>query len=295
MPSKTSKESGFHGLAPSEWEARLLSALQSRDHDNAKETLLALRREMTEEEASVQSFEKEPLISRLTEHTRRLLSTALTDAESLELELEVERSIWSDYRKRYRNSFVPTVLHPFLKSCALFLEQSTEKPQFSKYVKYFGATDSKSKAQRLEAVTLFAPLADRNYDELSPVTPPNFFSEFDNVTGQFVVKRAYRTHLPKGAGTECILEHIRAIVSKPEKLRTLAFDNVKNSATYNVFVTQSDSAPTLNPRPAEDRAPLVRVAKKILKELGLEPAAPTATLDTFGFLDLSVPVYLPTR
>ena len=126
MASDTSNPSrAAHGKAPREWEEELETALDLRDHERLKRALNALRSELGSQNRLLDLMDRDPVLARLIEQSRRIFRNAPTEEEALETELSGERQLWADYRQRYREHFIPTALHPFLKSSGIFISPST--------------------------------------------------------------------------------------------------------------------------------------------------------------------------
>jgi hypothetical protein len=273
--------SGVFGRAVEEWDGRLVEALEAGDHDGLRALLGELREEMGIESVTVERHQRGPHLDRLVEQARRLLETDHTELEEFEGELAGERRLWADFRRRYRQTFVPAAIHRYMESSALFLRPSEEGALFDGFDKYAGCGEGASR----EAVTLFVR---RGVGEgTDPSTPANFFSLFEADRGRFTVQRAYRTELPRGAGRACLAEHLAWLVPEPAGLRELVWDNVQNSATYQALVDCSGG-------PARVRAdaagvgelPLGRCSQRLIAGLGLRVVRMRPLLDGFGFLDL---------
>jgi len=271
------------GFSPQKWEKRLDAALKARKHEALQQILLAMGEEMRSEAGMIRGMERSPLVDRLLEHSRRLFRAEPTRMEALENELETERRLWSGYRRKYRDVFIPESLHSFLDSSGVFLSPSCDGPLYDGFEKFFGKTGGMTR----EAVTLFHHRSTCGEDKDFQV-PPNFFSTYDTARGWFRVLRAYRTDLPRGAGEECITEHVEQIVRKPDELKCLVFDNVQNSDTYSVSTRPSEDGAVIRDSFNPVEASLVRLGQRILRRFGLEPAGITAELDGFGFLDILV-------
>jgi len=272
---------GAYGHSAGEWERRLAEALGRGDHLALREMLQTMREEMHGEVGEVGRLERAPLLDRLTEHARRLLRSDPTETEALEGELAAERRIWVDFRRRYRAAFVPEDLHPFLRSCAVFIGPDRDGVQYEGFAKYSGRTDG----PRREAVTLFVRSGEPPADEEGYV-PPNFFSFYDEAAREFEVRRAYRTVLPKGAGTDCVHEHVTRLVRDNDRIDRFGFDDVQNRRTFRAYVEERDGKFALRALPAPTETPLGRVALRVLSRVGLEPAEARPALDPFGALDL---------
>ncbi len=266
---------GVYGRAPSEWEDVLTDALRERAHEDMRAALGALGREIQEQTSSVERRAEAPRLERLVEQARRLTRSEPTQLEALEGELDHERVLWASYRERYREAFVPARLQPYLDSCAVFVQPCTDGAQFSGFDKYRGWS-----ARSGEAVTLFAGPGDG--------TPPNFFSRYERRPDRFVVERAYRTTLPRGAGMDCILEHLDVLVPPDRGPAELVFDNVKNSATFDAHVEVVDGAPRLRTGVTGADSPLGRLGQRLLERRGRAVAGVRPTLDAYGFLDLTL-------
>ena len=270
------EQTGAFGRAPSQWEQALIEALDDRDNAAVRAALHALRAELSAQAEQIQRLEDAPGLDRLMDQARRLLRAGPTDTEILEREQDAERRLWSGYRDRYRQIFVPEPLHPFLGSCGLFLRPVTDLgAQYTGFDKYAASS-------RTEAVTLFQGRGDG--------IPPNFFSSFDPRDGTLVVQRAYRTQLPRGAGATVIAEHVEQLVPDPADLRALVFENVQNSATYAAHVDTSGEWPRLRDGIGPGDSALGRLGGRVLALRGQLPTAVRPTLDTFGFLDLRLVV-----
>ena len=263
--------SGVYGFAPEQWEQALDRALESHDHRLLRLTLGALRSEIGDQAETVMGHASAPHVDRLVEQARRLLSSEPTAMQSLEDELDRERRVWAGFRERYRQVFVPERLHPFLESCGLFLRPVDGGAQFRGFAKYVATSEE-------EAITL--------YLDDGEGTPPNFFSAYDANRGRFVVLRAYRTSLPRGAGKSCILEHLEQLAPSPGDLRELVYDNVQNRATYRAHVEQVGGARRLRDGVGTDDTPLGRLTGRILADRGQRVTDVRPVLDGFGFLDL---------
>jgi hypothetical protein len=268
-------------IDPREWERRLVWAVEAGDRAGLHRALGELRRELDVEEDLVIALQREPLLERLVEHARRLVSTDPTDEEALVAELIEERRLWSSYRERYRERFVPPALLPLLDGCAAFIRPAPDGVQYEGFEKYAGQTDGR----RREAATLFVPTG-----EQAGAPPPNFFGAFDESYGRLVVRRCYRTVLPPGAGTACMIEQVRALVPTITQLEALAFENVQNRATYAAHVTGLGDTRRLREGVGIGDSPLGRLAARIFAGCGLAPGAPRPRLDTYGILDLEFPV-----
>jgi hypothetical protein len=278
-------DEGAFGRSARAWQRELAEALDRGDHTALRETLRLMRQEMSGEVETLGRAERAPLLDRLTEHARRLLRSAPTELEAVEDELTAERRAWADYRRRYREAFVPAELHPYLESCAVFVAPDALGVQFSGFDKHTG----RSAGSRAEAVTLFVRSPDAPVDEEGYV-PPNFFTGYDEAAGELVVRRAYRTVLPHGAGTAIIAEHADALVRDRSRLRRIRFDDVQNRPTYTAFVETVEGTPRARPGLGVGVTPLGRTATRVLARLGLAPAAAVPVLDGFGALDLVVEV-----
>jgi hypothetical protein len=285
MTDEPALQSGVFGRAPDEWEQVLFAALDRRDHQRLRRALRLLQQEIRAQDDQVDRRAHAPALDRLVEQARRLLAAAPTEGQALQDELAAERGIWSGFRQRYRDELVPSPLRPFLGSSALFVAPAADPPTFAGFDKYHGLGGGDPG----EAVTLFHQRTLVGV-HVAASTPPNFFSSFSPRRGRFVVQRAYRTSLPRGAGAACILEHLRALVPDATALRGLSFDNVQNSASYRAHVDHVDGVPTLRRGVPVDGSPLGRLGARLLTELGLEPAGVRSTLDGFGFLDLVIDV-----
>jgi len=271
--------SGVFGHAVEEWDQRLDAALEARDHDGLRTLLGELREEMGVESATVERHERGPHLDRLVEQARRLLEARRTELEEFEQELAGERRLWADFRRRYRQTFVPAALHPYVESSALFLRPSDAGAQFDGFDKYAGCGGGASR----EAVTLFV----RRGAGTDQPTPANFFSVFEAGRGRFTVQRAYRTELPRGAGRACLAEHLAWLVPDPAALRELVWDNVQNSATYQALVDCSGGAVRVrDDGGGVDELPLGRCSQRLVAGIGLRVAGMQPLLDGFGFLDL---------
>lgn len=266
---------GVYGRAPSEWEAVFTHALRDNAHADLRAALSALGREIQEQLSSVEQRAAGPRLQRLVEQARRLTRSEPTELEALQGELDRERTLWASYRKRYREAFVPTALQPYLDSCAVFVQPSAEGPQFTGFDKYRGWS-----ARTGEAVTLFAGPGGG--------TPPNFFSRYEARSDRFVVERAYRTTLPRGAGMDCILEHLDALVPEDRGPAEFVFDNVKNSATFDAHVEVRDAVPRLRSGVGCTDSPLGRLGQRLLQHRGRAVVGVRPTLDAYGFLDLTL-------
>ncbi len=272
------------GLAPDQWETRFTRALDSHDHARLRKLLDELRSEIRTETGLLHQGDSRPILHRLVEQTRRLLRAEPGTLESLESELEQERDLWSDYRKRYRNSFIPSHLHPYLKSCSVFLAPSRKGVQYRGFDKYTG-----HRSGRLgEAITLFSPDSPACSGKGWTGTPPNFFSSFKRQTGEFIVLRAFRTGLPRGSGLACIMEHVRTLVPEPGMLERITFDNVQNRPTYEACVASEGNGPRPIPGARALDTPLGRLGKRILDELSIPLHRIHTSLDPYGMLDLTL-------
>jgi hypothetical protein len=266
---------GVYGRAPSEWEDLLVEALHQNAHADVRKALCALGREIQEQNSSVESSAGRPRLERLVEQARRLTRSEPTELEALEGELNRERGLWASYRERYREAFVPPALQSYLDSCCVFVQPSADGVQFHGFDKYRGLSPTRG-----EAVTLFSGPGDG--------TPPNFLSRYEPRQDRFVVERAYRTTLPRGAGLGCILEHIDALVPEDGGPAELVFDNVKNSATFVAHVQVCDGVPSLRPGVDGADSPLGRLGQRLLARRGRTVVGVRPTLDAFGFLDLTL-------
>jgi len=273
-----SPDTGAFGLAADDWDRDLQAALDGRDHGTLHRLLGELHREMDQEADAVLRHAEGPHLDRLVEQARRLVTAAPTQQEALEDELTRERRLWAGFRQRYRDTFLPTELHPFVESSGLFLEPAAGGVQFEGFEKYAAHGDGATR----EAVTLFR----RSDDSAARGTPANFFSAFEAATGRFTVARAYRTILPRGAGQACIAEHLAWLVPDPGALRQLMFDNVQHSATYAALVDVSGVEACLRPDVDAQECPLGRLGGRLVAGMGLRVAGLRPALDGFGFLDL---------
>jgi hypothetical protein len=285
LTGKTGHGDGAFGRSAGEWEQRLTAALERGDHKGLKQTLVEMRAEMRGEAGELSQLGRAPFLDRLAEQTRRLLNTDPTELEAIEDELAAERQTWSDFRRRYRTAFVPEDLHPFLRSCGVFIVPDPDGVQLEGFDKYSG----QGKGPRREAITLFVRSGAPSVDEEEYV-PPNFFSFYDEAHRDFEVRRAYRTVLPGGAGTRCIVEHVQRLVGEVSTLKRFGFEDVQNRPTYGAYVDEVDGDSVLRSPPAIEATPLGRLAVRVLAELGLEPSAAVPNLDPFGALDLVFPV-----
>ncbi len=274
--------SGVYGRAPDEWEQVLRSALDSGEPARVRSTLCALADEIGAQTDRVDRHAAEPVVDRLVEQARRLIRGAPTTEEALQQELGAERQLWAGFRERYRETFVPPPLRPFLGSCCLFVAPAETPPTFEGFDKFHGHASGRC----AEAVTLF--LDHGATAGGPPDTPPNFFSAFHAATGQFVVLRAYRTSLPRGAGAACILEHLHALIPDPGALKELIFDNVQNTASYRAHVGERGGVASLRGGVGVHDSPLGRLGARLLAELGLQATGVRPALDGFGFLDLVI-------
>jgi hypothetical protein len=280
--------SGEVGYSADEWADRLGAALDRGDHDELRGLITEMRGEMRGEARHLSRHGRAPLLERLTEHARRLLSSDPTEIEALEAELVEERRILRDFKSRYTGSYLPAVLRPFLESCCVFVGPTEGGAQFDGFDKYGGQTVGR----RREAVTLYTR-SEAGAGEDADYVPPNFFSAFDGAYGEFVVRRAYRTVLPRGAGTECILEHVRELVPDLGDLRRVRIDDVQNRPTYDAHVSTAEGARRLRKSAEAEHTPLGRLSTRILERLGLAVESMDAHLDGFGVLDLVVVVRHP--
>jgi hypothetical protein len=285
LTGETSFGDGAFGHSAEEWEQRLTRSLERGDHAAMREVLLAMRAEMRGEVGELGRFGRAPLLDRLAEHARRLLRSDPTELEALEEELARERKAWVNFRRRYRATFVPEDLHPFLRSCGVFIGPDETGVQFNGFDKYAGQTEG----VRREAITLFVRSGDPPEDEEGYV-PPNFFSFYDEPHRQFEVRRAYRTVLPRGAGTECVHEHVTRLVPQVSELERFGYDDVQNRPTFNAFVGETEGVMRLRASPPIESTPLGRVAMRVLASLDLEPVDTLPTLDRYGTLDLDFSV-----
>jgi len=286
VTQKTWYGDGAYGHSAEEWERRLGEALARGDHAELKSALLEMRAEMRSEVGELGRFGRAPFLDRLAEHTRRLLRSEPTDLEALEDELSAERDTWAGFRRRYRTAFVPEDLHPFLRSCGVFISPDPEGVQFEGFDKYCGL----GQGPRREAITLFVRSGEPAEDEEGYV-PPNFFSYYDEAHRDFEVRRSYRTVLPRGGGTDCIVEQVERLVREPGELEQFGFDDVQNRPTYRAYVREADGDSELGELPGIDTTPLGRCAVRVLGRLGLEPVEELPALDPFGVLDLSFAVH----
>ncbi len=273
MTDESSTTTGAYGRAPSEWEGVFTDALRDHAHTDLRRALRALGREIQEQTSNVDERAEGPRLERLVEQARRVLRSEPTEAEALELELDHERALWASWRQRYREAFIPTALQPYLDSCGVFVQPCVEGVQFDGFDKFRGWSP-----RRGEALTLFAGPGDG--------APPNFFSRYEARHDRFVVERAYRTTLPRGAGKTCILEHLDALVPAGRGPTELVFDNVKNSATFDAHVVLADDGPHLRPDVPWQASPLGRLGHRLLQHRGRTITDVRPTLDAFGFLDL---------
>lgn len=264
---------GVFGRAPSEWEDVFTDALRDHAHADLRRALRALGGEIQEQTSSVEQRAEGPRLERLVEQARRVLRSEPTDLEALEDELAHERVLWTRYRRRYREAFIPSSLRPYLDSCGVFVQPCADGVQFDGFDKYRGWS-----ARSGEAVTLFSGPGE--------ATPPNFFSRYEARHDRFVVERAYRTTLPRGAGSACILEHLAAVVPADGGPAELVFDNVKNSATFDAHVVDGVDGPSLRPAVPWQDSPLGRLGQRLLQRRGRTITDVRPTLDAFRFLDL---------
>lgn len=278
MEQQDASTTGIYGHAAEDWERILDQALDQHDHEGLLSALFELNAELHHENAVISGFQRGPRIDRLVEQARRILASEPTVSEVFEEQAFRERELWSRYRERYRQAFIPAPLHGFLSTSAVFIEPTGEGTRFPGFDK-FGGVDLRGNHR--EAVTLF--YADEGDNTQIPA---NFFGCFDVHRGRFTVERAYRTDLPCGAGRAIIAEQIRALVPDLGQLREFEWDNVQNLATYQVFVDDEGDSPRLRPTVDVAQAPLVRVGRRILESVGLNSTGVTPTLDQFGFMDL---------
>jgi hypothetical protein len=222
----------------------------------------------------------------LVEQARRIVRSDPTHGESLETELARERKLWADFRQKYRQTFIPRDLRPFLRSSGVFLSPSSTEPRFEGFDKFYGC----SKGAVHEAVTLYSRRDTDPSSEGAVLTPPNFFCLFDPRASRFTVLRAYRTHLPRGAGQKCLFEQLVSLVDPPGDLKAFTFDKVQNTATYRVFVTTRKDSTLVRDDPCPEDAPLVRLGRRLIRAIGRTPGPVSVTLDPFGFLDLIITV-----
>ncbi len=290
MASDTVKEQEIpraHGLLPEEWEHRLLDALNRGNPKELKQALCTLRAEMQDESSLSSKMDRAPTLDRLVEHTRRLLGAEPTREQALEQELKKERSLWADYRARYRESFVPIELHSFLKSSPIFLSPTSTGIQYDGFEKYAGH----SLGTKREAITLFTKQGTDKEDSQNATPPANTLTSFDEVTGRYTIHRVYRTSLPKKAGKACILEHISLLIPNLQQLLELVFDNVQNRKTYDAHVISEQKGDRcLRSLVRPEDSPLWRFGLSILKSLDLKAGPVRPALDGFGFLDLHLTV-----
>jgi hypothetical protein len=272
-----------HGRAPAEWEKEFLDALDLRDHGRLKQALKALREELGSETRLLNQMTRDPVLDRLIEQARRLIRSAPTEEEVLERELTRERQLWTAYRQRYREHFIPAELRPFLKSSAIFISPSTTGIQYAGFEKYSGHSQGTPR----EAITLFYNLTVDETARDGAAIPANVFTSFNEHSGRFVVQRVYKTDLPRNAGRDCILEHISLLIPEITDLRELVFDNVQNRKTYNAHViTDRNGVSRLRQNVSLDHTPLGRFGLRILTSLGLKAASVLPVLDGFSFMDL---------
>ncbi len=285
MDGRDSARPADLGLTPEHWRRSLDEALAAGDPAGLRQALVALRAEIRSQSEELARRERAPGLDRLVEQARRLLATEPTEGERLEAELADERALWARFRERYRDTFVPADLQPFLDCCAAFLDRSSEGVQFDGFDKYAGRVDG---ATRL-AVTLFR----RSGEPAEGETPANFFARYEPRAGRLVVERCYRTSLPRGAGELVLDEQLRALVSEPAGLRALVFDNVQNRATYDAHVCRSGGDAALRDGVPWDASPLGRLGGRLLGRSGVTIDRAEPSLDGFGFLDLVLVVAPP--
>jgi hypothetical protein len=282
-PEKRKNRQASHGYAPAHWEKEFRAALDLRDHERLKQALKALRGELGNLALLLNQMDRAPVLDRLVEHARRLIRTTPTEAEALENELTQERQLWADYRERYRDQFIPAMLRPFLRSSAVFVSPSTIGVQYEGFKKYSGHSSGTAR----EAITLFYKV---NVDETvggKAPTPANIFTSFNENNGRFVVRRVYKTDLPRDAGRACILEHISLLLPDTTQLRELIFDNVQNRKTYDAHVIVAENGGfQLRQNVDIEHTPLGRFGLRILTSLGLKAASIRPILDGYGFMDL---------
>ncbi len=282
MGATGTSETGPFGRAPEEWAADLERALAGRDHEVMRRLLRDLRSELGGEVDALDRFERGHAVERLVEQVRRLLRASPTERERLEDELGTERSLWATYRRRYRETFVPDALRPFLDGCAAMLSPRTDGVQFAGAAKYAGT----SRGAEAEAVTLFAAEDGVVPEADARPTPANFFTSYRRGDGRFVVRRAYRTFLPRGAGRAVLAEQMKWLVGDGSAPRELVFDNVQNRATYEAHVRRDGEARTLRPGVGAEETPLGRLGLRLLAPYGVVGVEARPVLDGFGFMDL---------
>lgn len=271
------------GLPPGVWEGRLSDALDRHDHVALRDALTELCAEIGGQFEEVHRRSSAATLDRLVEHARRLLGSEPTDSEQLEAELDRERRLWARFRRRYRHTFVPPELRPFLDSCGVFLGPTSGGVQFPGFEKYAGSCVEGTP----HAVTLFRRSGEPGGDE----TPANFFATFDPGAGRFTVERCYRTGLPRGAGELCIHEQLESLLGEaPGAMRQLVFDNVQNRATYDAHVAVIEGSTALRDGVRWVDTPLGRLGERVLRRAGFGVAGVRPTLDTFDCLDLGLEV-----
>lgn len=270
------------GRSPEAWSADLTRALDRRDHESLRRVLARLQREICGQAEEVTRRSAGPTLDLLVEQARRILGSEPTDSEELEGELDEERRLWARFRERYRTTFVPAELHPFLDSCCAFLGPLDDGVQFPGFQKLGGV----ARGGVDHAVTLFA----RRDGPVEGETPANFFGTLDRRRGRFTVDRCYRTFLPRGAGELCIHEQLASLLDDPVELRELVFDNVQNTATYEAHVVVGDGGVRVREGVGWQETPLGRLGGRILSRTGRTVIRAHPRLDAFGFLDLGLEI-----
>ena len=272
------------GRTPREWEEAMQTVLDARDHSLLRQHLELLQRELDAQGKHLRGLEDAPLLDRLIEQGRRIFQAERTEVEELETEQSQERSLWRQFRERYRDTFVPPRLKPFLKSSSVFVHPSQEGVQYPGFDKFMGWRSG----SQGEIVTLF--LRTSEIPEKPESVPPNFFSTYDRKRASFVIERAFRTDLPKGAGGACLVEQIQTLVlDAGNALKTLRWERIQNTPTIAAYVHQGEEGAVLvDGNVGVDATPLGKVGQKILAALGYRVVTIRPKLDAFGFLDLEL-------
>lgn len=283
--SKFKEPAGVFGYSPEQWREHLSQCLESGDFAGLKEILVRFGDEIQSETTVISQHLHSPLFDRLVEQARRLVQSEPTDLELLSDELTSERKLWADFRRKYRETFVPESLHPYLDDLAVFVAPSVESPVYDGFDKYTGY----GQGRKSEAVTLFDPHRDPACNRGFELVP-NFFTAYNHEERRFIIHRAYRRDLPQGAGEECLFEHMTVFTEGSLRLAKLTVENVQNAATYAVFVSDQEGQKTVVEDPKIDNAPLVRLGNRLIERFGGTVNDVSVNLDSYGFLDLHMGV-----
>lgn len=266
------------GREAAEWEQMLTHAMKNRDYHTMRSIILDLGNELMEQRDAVRKIQDHPALDHIVEWARRLVNTEPTDLESIEAELETEAYLWNTFQHRYRETFIPDELHPYIRCTPVMVSPDETGVQYQGFQKFSGVNEGACS----EAVTLF-------HNPAGPTgNAPNFFTRYKRRGNKVVIARAYRIGLPPGSGTNCIKEHITRLCDNPRRIQQIYIDNIQNSATYNTCVERTNSQQQWKARENANpvKTPLGKLATRLAQSCGLIISSVQMSLDEYGFLDL---------